>query len=119
MEGENIATPVGNKPNAATLTIGQYFLARDNHTGRVDLYKIEGVTEDKIIPQVLTSDFQGKIAGAVGMATGLDANFNLFILLPFPIHKAHIEVAELNLRGFAGDTVDDAIQRLHDAFLGR
>jgi hypothetical protein len=28
MEGENIATPVGNKPNAATLTIGQYFLAR-------------------------------------------------------------------------------------------
>lgn len=114
---ESISQPVNDNPGAAQLFANQWFVARDDNSAKIFAYIVTGDRSDQIFPQLLSHDDFAELS--VGNITGMDKENNILFPLPFPKHKAHIELPffmGMNLRGVAGDTKDIAIQKFCDIY---
>ena len=114
---ESISQPVNDHPGAAQLFANQWFVARDDNSAKIFAYIITGDRSDQIFPQVLSHEDFAKLS--LGNITGVDKDNNFLFPLPFPKHKAHIELPlfmGMNLRGVAGNTKDIAIQNFCNVY---
>ena len=114
---KSISHSINNNPDAAKLYPNQWFVARDDKSMKVFAFIVTGDRSDQIFPQELSFEDLGTLS--FGNITGMDKENNLLFLLPFPKHKAHIELPffmGMNLRGVAGDTKHLAIQMFCDVY---